>query len=165
VTAQAATLELLGADVRQGRSFIADFEGPRGLCWLDVLGPKGIPPERCAWFTAPTPTLRLWVPPAPAEPTAVAVANRDFDAGLARIEQAARPHLFAHELPLLAALLATVRAAVASRRQRIPTVAETVTCTGTPALSAWASCLPLGDLEAALHRSARVGGATPGLGE
>jgi len=39
------------------------------------------------------------------------------------------------------------------RRPRIPRVGETVTQSGTPSASGWASCVPLGALESALRKA------------
>ena len=39
------------------------------------------------------------------------------------------------------------------RRPRIPRVGETLTQSGTPSVSVWASCIPLGALESALRKA------------
>ncbi len=146
------TLELLRADVHAGRSCVATFEGPRGTSWVEILGPNGShgDPE-C--LVAPVRTLRLWVPGRPEAPVAVAVVTRDFEASLGVIEGRARPHLYPHETDQLATVLRVVRAAAPSRPPRVPKVGDRLTQEGAPSLRAWASCLTLGDLEAALLKA------------
>ncbi len=148
------TLDLLRADVRQGYACIATFDGPRGTAWMEIRGPKGMRPLGDGFLAAEVPTLRLWVPDNAGQPLAEAAANRDFDAGLATIEAEARPHLFEREVAWLVALLAAVRDAVPVRRPRIPTVGPRLTERGDPSVQGWASCLTLGDLEAALRKAA-----------
>lgn len=148
------TLDLLRADVRQGYACIATFDGPRGTAWMEIRGPKGMRPVGDGFLTAEVPTLRLWVPDNAGQPLAEAAANRDFDAGLATIEAEARPHLFEREIAWLVALLGVVRDAVPVRRPRIPTVGPRLVERGAPSVQGWASCLTLGDLEAALRKAA-----------
>jgi len=117
------------------------------------MGRKGMRPTG-DYLVASVPTLRLWVPARLDSPEAVAVANRDFDAGLRLIEKRSRPHLLDDEARILALLLSVVRVAARGMRHRIPLVGERVTEVGAPSPHAWASCLSLGDLQAALLRSA-----------
>ena len=35
-------LDLLRADLRDGRSFVTTFNGPRGIAAVEVMGPKGM---------------------------------------------------------------------------------------------------------------------------
>jgi hypothetical protein len=146
------TLDLLRADVRAGRSCVATFEGPTGTSWVEILGPNGShgDPE-CT--VAPMRTLRLWVPERPEAPAAVAVITRDFETSLRAIEERARPHLYPPEAELLARVVRVVRAAAPTRRPRVPKVGDRLTQEGAPSLRAWASCLNLGDLEAALLKA------------
>lgn len=147
------TLDLLRADVRQGYACIATFAGPRGTAWMEIRGPKGMRPVGDGFLAADVPTLRLWVPDNAGQPLAEAAANRDFDAGLATIEAEARPHLFEREIAWLVALLGAVREAVPSRKPRVPKVGDAVLTEGRPSARAWASCLTLADLEAALLKA------------
>ena len=146
------TLDLLRADLHAGRSCLATFEGPVGTSWMEILGPNGSQGEpKC--LVAPVRTLRLWVPERTDAPAAVAVVTRDFEASLRAIEERARPHLYPPEADLLATVLRVVRAATPARRPRVPKVGDRLTQEGTPSLRAWASCLTLGDLEAALLKA------------
>lgn len=147
------TLDLLRADVRQGYASIATFSGPRGTAWMEIRGPKGMRPVGDGFLADEVPTLRLWVPDHAGQPLAEAAANRDFDAGLATIEAEARPHLFEREVAWLATLLRVVREAVPTRKPRIPKVGDALVTEGRPSARAWASCLTLADLEAALLRA------------
>jgi len=143
------TLDLLRADLCAGRSCVATFDGPRGTSWVELLGPKGsLGDPGC--LVAPVRTLRLWVPERPGEPAAVAVATRNFEADLRAIEEQARRHLYPPEAELLAAVLRVVRTATPARRPRVPKVGDRLTEEGEPSMRAWASCLTLGDLEAAV---------------
>ena len=144
-----ADLDLLHADVRQGWSCVAAFSGP----WLEVMGRRGMRPAG-DYLVAPVPTLRLWLPGRTGSPHAVAVAGRDFEGGLRLIEEGGRSYLDADEARLLALVLGVVRKAAKGMRRRVPPVGETVSEEGTPSLQAWASCVTLGDLQAALLRSA-----------
>lgn len=145
-------LDQLRADVRAGHACIATFEGPRGTAFVEVLGPKGMRPDG-DHLVAAVSTLRLWVPERGA-PEVTAVANTDFDKGLRAIEEAAKPHLHPPEVVLLASVLAVVRDAAKTRRPRIPTIGASLTEAGTPSLRGWASCVPLGVLEAAVRKAA-----------
>ncbi len=148
------TLSLVREDVRQGYALIATFKGPTGTSWMEIRGPRGMRPEGDRFLASDVPTLRLWLPDKHREPVVVAAANRAFDAGLRAIEDEARPHLHAPDLAWLAALLRVVReAAPPVRRPRVPRVGAQVTEAGSPSLWGWASCLTLGDLEAALLKS------------
>ncbi len=147
------SLELLHADVREGYASIATFPGPAGLAWVEILGPKGMRPAGTL-FVAPVPTLRLWVPSESSlGPLAVAAANDAFDDGLDAIEAGASTYLPSPQLAELTSLLRVVRMAAWHPRRRLPTVGPRVRQRGTPSLAGWASCLPLGDLEAALRKA------------
>ena len=146
------SLELLNADLRSGHSCIATFDSPCGLAWMEILGPRGMRPAGDL-FVAPVRTLRLWVPGHRAGPLAVAAANDDFGAGLRGIEEQARCHLHEQELAGLATVLKLVRTATNKTRRRLPTIGPKLSEIGTPSLLGWASCLTLGDLEAALRKA------------
>lgn len=151
-----AFLDTLRADIRAGRSFLVTYDHPDGLGWLDVFGPEGMrggPQD--GDFVAPVPTVRLWQPGGGTAPLAIAAANRAFPLELDRLAERARP-LVRHGYPALLLLLATVREATSGLRFRVPSVGDSVTEEGTPALGPWASCLPLGVLERCLD-SARKG--------
>ena len=146
-------LELLHADVREGYASIATFPGPEGIAWIEILGPRGMRPAG-ELLVAPVPPLRLWGPSeSHLGPLAVAAANDAFDDGLRSIESRATVYLPPPVMIDLAAVLRVVRLASQRPRGRLPTVGPRVRQRGTPSLMAWASCLPLGDLEAALWKS------------
>ena len=149
------TLDLLRADVRAGRSCIATLRGREGggTPWLEVMGPKGTLPDG-DWLVARVPTLRLWLPGNGGAPAAVAALGDGFDAGLRDIEEQARGHVDPADLDWLRSLLGVVRAAAATRRPRIPTVGPGLVERGIPSLEGWASCLTLGDLDAAVRKAA-----------
>lgn len=141
------------AAVREGRSLLCCFDQPIGSTRLDLLGPNGmIGGSADGFLCAPVPTLRLWSPTATARPIALAAANKDFPAGLDAIARRAAP-LIGDELPLLLAMLAVVREETAGMRFRIPSVGDTVTATGRPTVTAWASALSLADIQAAVLKA------------
>jgi hypothetical protein len=144
-------LDLLHADVRDGHACLATFAGPRGFALVEIMGPKGMRPDG-DHLVAPVPTLRLWVPDR-GQTEVTAVADRDFEAGLRAIEETARPHLFEPEIVSLATMLRVIRDAAKMLRPRVPQVAVRLTEEGRPSLRAWASCLTLGDLEAAVLKA------------
>ena len=147
-----ADLEALRSDLRDGRSFVATFRGPGGIAAVEVMGPRGMRPAG-DYLAAPVRTLRLWVTGRPHAPEAVATLGQDFEAGLRAIEERARRHVDPEAMPALAALLHEVRSALARPRPRVPSVGRDVTEAGVPSFRAWASCIPLGDLEAALQKA------------
>lgn len=130
---------------------MAVFDGLRGDVWMEILGPKGMRPDG-DYLVAPVPTLRLWVPENHA-PVAAVAADRDFEDGLRALEEQARVHLHPPDLAWLVALVGVVRIAAMGRRTRVPAVGDRVTEEGVPELHAWASCLSVGDLEAALRKA------------
>ncbi len=135
--------------VRSGHGAIVTFGSPTGTV-LELAGPKGMHPggELCA---APVPTVRLWATWGDV-PLAVAAANQDFPAGLATVAEHAGP-LVGGDLPALLALLAAVREVTDGMRFRVPTVGDAVIEEGVPTAAAWASCLPLGALQAAIVKA------------
>ena len=147
-----AALDLLRLDVRTGHALIATFRGPAGLSWVELLGPKGMRPDGTL-LVAPVPTLRLCIPTLHQEPLAVAANDGDFDGGLRAIVERARPYLHPVEAESLQTMLRVVRRATKARGPRVPEVGERISQTGSPSLHAWASCLTLGDLEAALSKA------------
>ncbi len=149
-------LETLGTDVRAGRSCIVTYEHPDGVGWLDVFGPNGMRGGGDdGAFTAPVPTVRFWRPGGGTAPLAVAAANRAFPLELDRLAERARP-LVRDEYATLVLVLATIREATSGLRFRVPLVGEVVTEEGDPSPAAWASCLPLGALQAAIQRATRI---------
>lgn len=147
-------LDTLRTDVRAGRSCLITYDHPDGTGWLDVHGPEGMrgDPGDGA-FTAPIPTVRLWPPGGGPAPLAEAVANRAFPIELDRLAERARP-LVRDEYPTLLLLLATIREATEGLRLRLPEVGAAVRMVGRPSLAGWMSCIPLGDLQAAILQSA-----------
>jgi len=145
-------LDVLKADLRDGRSFVATFQGPGGISAVEVMGPKGMRAD-CGFLQAPVRTVRLWVAGQPFTPEAVVHADDDLDEGLLAIEDRARPHVHAEELADLCALLDVVRASIEARKPRVPRVTLRTHEKGVPSFRGWASCLTLGDLETALRAS------------
>jgi hypothetical protein len=143
-------LATLRTDVRAGRSCIITYDHPDGTGWLDVHGPDGMRggPDDGA-FTSPIPTVRLWPPGGGTAPLAEAVANRAFPRELDQLAERARP-LVRDEYPALIVLLTTIREATEGLRFRLPVVGETVRMVGRPSVTAWMSCIPLGNLQAAI---------------
>ena len=147
-------LDALRTDVRAGRSCIVTYDHPDGTGWLDVFGPEGMRgggPD--AGFTAPIPTVRLWQPGGGTAPLAEAVANRAFPRELEQLAERARPFV-RDEFPTLVLLLATIKEASDGLRFRLPTTGERVRVVGCPSVAAWMSCIPLGNLQAAILSSA-----------
>lgn len=143
----------LRTTVRDGHSVLYTFDRDDGtFTRLEVLGPKGLRPGGGDLFTAPVPTVQLWSPTSCQRPIAKAAANRDFPAGLDTVATRAA-HLVGHELPVLLALLAALRDETASMRFRIPSAGDLVTSTGRPTVSAWATALSLGDVQAAVLKA------------
>ena len=147
-------LATLRTDVRAGRSCLITYDHPDGTGWLDVHGPEGMRggPEDGA-FTAPIPTVRLWAPGGGPAPLAEAVANRAFPIELDRLAERARP-LVRDEYPTLLLVLTTIREATEGLRFRLPEVGDAVRMLGRPSVAGWMSCIPLGDLQAAILQSA-----------
>lgn len=141
----------LRAKLAEGRSLFYAFDRNDGTCTrLDVLGPKGmVGGADDVFFVAPVPTVRLWSPGSLARPLAVAAANRSFPEALDALAERARP-LVGDEHAVLLALLATVRDHAPRLRPRVPVVGPAFTSSGTPSMSAFVSCLGLGDLERAI---------------
>ena len=148
----ARILDDIRGTVRSGHGAIITFGSPTGTV-LELAGPKGMHPggELCA---APVPTIRLWATWGDV-PLAVAAANQDFPAGLAAVADRAGP-LVGDDLPALLALLAAVREVTEGMRFRVPTVGDDVTEEGVPSAAGWASCLPLGALQAAIAKASTL---------
>ena len=147
-------LDLLRTDLRDGRSFVVTFQGPRGISAVEVMGPKGMRQDG-GFLSSPVRTVRLWVAGQPFAPEAVVRADEDLVAGLLAIEERARLHIHAEELADLSALLDAIRASVLSRKPRVPKVTLRIHQKGVPCFRNWASCLTLGDLETALLSALR----------
>lgn len=148
-------LDTLRTDVRAGRSCLITYDHPDGTGWLDVHGPEGMRggPDDGS-FSAPIPTVRLWPPGGGQAPLAEAVANRAFPIELDRLAERARP-LVRDEYPTLLLVLTTIREATEGLRFRLPEVGDAVRMVGRPSVAGWMSCIPLGDLQAAILQSAK----------
>ncbi len=146
----ARQVSFLQSKLAEGRSLFYAFDHDDGTSTrLDVMGPLGMAGDDDGFLAAPVPTVRLWSPGSLSRPLAVAAANRNFPAGLDTVAERARP-LVGGEYKVLLALLATVREHAPRLRPRVPVVGPALTSSGTPSMSAFVSCLALGDLEAAL---------------
>ncbi|MFH1468167.1 MAG: hypothetical protein ABIO70_27520 [Pseudomonadota bacterium] len=131
-------------DLKAGRCWAAVFATADGEAILEYRTPRGA-------LYAERPRLVLWRQGSPAR----ILANLDLttadhtaiDPLLAR-----GADLAGDERPLYDLLLRQVRAHHLGqpRRHRTTPVGEAVASTGSPSLDAWASCLALGDLQAAL---------------
>lgn len=144
----------LRGSLAAGRSLFYAFDREDGTSTrLDVMGPRGMVGDDDGFLAAPVPTVRLWSPGSFARPLAVAAANRSFPEALTSLAERARP-LVGAEYPVLLALLATVRDHAPRLRPRVPVVGAAFTSTGTPSISAFVSCLGLGDLEESILRAA-----------
>jgi hypothetical protein len=148
-TRNAGAIDDICRDLRAGHGSIVPFgEGLAGPI-LEVAAPKGV--RRMGLLCVATvPTLRLW--PTRGFPIAVAAANRGFPAALDKLGESATP-LVGDDLPALLALLAAVRDLTAGMRLPIPKVGSVVTSAGRACHIAWASALPLGDVQAAFLKS------------
>ena len=137
----------------EGHALFYAFDSDDGTSTrLDIMGPRGMIGGGADHFlTAPVPTVRLWSPGSQSRPLAVAAANRNFPAALDAVAERARP-LVGDEYRLLLALLATVREHAPRLRPRVRTVGSSFTSSGTPSISAFVSCLGLGDLEESFVR-------------
>ncbi len=144
-------MAFLRAKLAEGHSLFYAFDRNDGTCTrLDVLGPKGmVGGADDGFFVAPVPTVRLWSPGSLSRPLAVAAANRAFPEALDSLAERARP-LVGEEHTVLLALLATIKAHAPRLRPRVPVVGTAITSSGSPSVTAFASCLGLGDLEDAI---------------
>ena len=144
----ARQVAVLRDTLREGYSVLYAFDDEDGATTrVDVMGPRGMKGGTDGGFLAATvPTVRLWSPSALTRPLAVAAANRNFPEALDALAERARP-LVGPEYGVLFALLACVREHAPRLRPRVPTVGLAFTSSGTPSLSAFTSCLGLGDLE------------------
>lgn len=147
-------VEALCAETRAGWSWMLLPEEEEGQWWLTFHGARGWRGAQGEEVSAPVgePRLELWPGHGANTPliTVPVAANQCF-------REVVR-HSFDHPvgpragwLILLSLLHALDEAARA--RPRVPGVGEELTATGMPTLSAWASALTLGDLEAALLRA------------
>ena len=144
----------LRGSLAEGRSLFYAFDHEDGTsARLDVMGPRGMSGDDEGFLAAPVPTVRLWSPGSQSRPLAVAAANRSFPEALTSLAERARP-LVGPEYPVLLALLATVRDHAPRLRPRVPVVGTAFTSSGTPSMSAFVSCLGLGDLEESILRAA-----------
>ena len=137
----------LRGSLAEGRSLFYAFDHDDGASTrLDVMGPRGMAGDTDGFLAAPVPTVRLWSSGSLSRPLAVAAANRNFPAALDAVAERARP-LVGDEYNVLLALLATIRDQGPRLRPRVPVVGVAFTSSGSPSLSAFATCLGLGDLE------------------
>ena len=145
---------LLRGSLAEGRSVLYAFDRDDGTSTrLDVMGPRGMEGDEGGFLAAPVPTVRLWSPGSLFRPLAVAAANRSFPEALISLAERARP-LVGSEYPVLLALLATVREHAPRLRPRVPIVGPAFRSSGSPSISAFTSCLGLGDLEESILRAA-----------
>lgn len=143
----------LRGSLAEGRSLFYAFDHDDGTSTrLDVMGPRGMSGDDDGFLAAPVPTVRLWSSGSLSRPLAVAAANRNFPAALDAVAERARP-LVGDEYNVLLALLATVREHAPRLRPRVPVVGSMFTSSGTPSMSAFVSCLGLGDLEESIVRA------------
>ena len=150
----ARQVAVLRDTLAEGHALFYAFDREDGTTTrVDVMGPRGMKGGNDGGFlAAPVPTVRLWWPSALTRPLAVAAANRNFPAALDAVAERARP-LVGDEYRLLLALLATVREHAPRLRPRVPVVGLAFTSSGAPSISAFASCLGLGDLEQSFVRA------------
>ena len=143
----------LRGSLAEGRSLIYAFDHDDGTSTrLDVMGPRGMAGDDDGFLAAPVPTVRLWSPASLSRPLAVAAANRSFPEARTALAERARP-LVGNEDSVLLALLAAVREHAPRLRPRVPVVGPAFTSSGTPSMSAFVSCLGLGDLEESIVRA------------
>ena len=143
----AGHVAFLRGSLAEGRSLLYAFDHDDGTSTrLDVMGPRGMSGDDDGFLAAPVATVRLWSPGSLSRPLAVAAANRSFPEALTSLAERARP-LVRNEYNMLLALLATIRDHAPRLRPRVPVVGTAFTSSGTPSLSAFTSCLGLGDLE------------------
>ena len=137
----------------QGHGALAILRARRGLCWVQVCGPRGLPGGDDDFLVAPSPVVELWVSARGSGPLATARPGRGFSAALAAMESAALSWVLPSERAPLQALLAALREAWPQRRPAIPKVGPRVETIGQPCITAWASALSLADLEEVLRRA------------
>ena len=146
---------VLRSALAEGRGLFYAFDAEDGTSTrVEVMGPRGMRGggDDAGMLVAPVPTVRLWSPGAQARPLAVAAANRNFSEGLDVLAKRARP-LVGDEFAVLLALVATIKEAAPRLRPRMPKVPMAFTTSGAPSVSAFASCLGLGDLEESIVRA------------
>ena len=146
-------LSLLPGELAQGHGALAIFRARRGLCWVQALGPRGLPGGDSDFLVAPSPVVELWVSEHGDGPLATARPGRGFTAALDALESTALSWVLPREQAPLQALLAVLRAAWAPRRPGIPKVGPGVETIGQPSIAAWSSALSLADLEQVLRRA------------
>jgi hypothetical protein len=146
-------LALLPRELAQGHSALAIFRACRGLCWVQALGPLGLPGGDSDFLVAPRPVVELWVSELGDGPLATARPGRSFATAFDALESTALSWVLPREQAPLQALLAVLRAAWAPRRPGIPKVGPGIETIGQPCIAAWSSALSLADLEHALRRA------------
>lgn len=150
----ARQVAVLRDTLAEGHALFYAFDREDGTSTrLDVIGPRGmIGGGADGFFTAAVPTVRLWSPGSQSRPLAVAAANRSFPEALTSLAERARP-LLGPEYPVLLALLTCVRDHAPRLRPRVPVVGTAFTSSGTASMSAFVSCLGLGDIEESIVRA------------
>lgn len=137
----------------QGHGALAILRARRGLCWVQVCGPRGLPGGDDDFLVAPRPVVELWVSEHGDGPLATARAGCGFAAALEAMEAAALSWVLPTERAPLQALLAALREAWPQSRPAIPKVGPDVETLGQPCIAAWSSALSLADLEQVLRRA------------
>ena len=147
-------LSLLPGELAHGHGALAIFRARRGLCWVQALGPHGLPGDSSDFLVAPRPVVELWVSEHGDGPLSTARPGRGFAGALDTIESTALAWLLPQEQAPLHALLAAFRAAwPAPGRLAIPKVGPGVETSGQPCITAWSSALSMADLEQVLRRA------------
>jgi hypothetical protein len=152
----ALTTAQIRYDLKIGRAWLAIFDSPQGTAVLEYHAPQGIRGDGS--FRSERPRLVLRLAGAPPRILADmdltdedrATLDRDLGAVLARGDE-----LAGDEKPLFDLLLRLVRDHHLASRKGAAKVGDTVTSTGVATLDAWASCLTLGDFQAAILAALR----------
>jgi len=156
----ATTAALVRYDLKIGRAWVAAFATPEGDAVLEYHAPNGMRGDDS--FLSGRPRGVLWRSGAPPRVLAdVDLAAREAVAPALDAAEARAAEVAGAERPLLDLLLRLVREhhLGTNRRPRAARVAASVTSCGRPSSSAWASCLTLADLQAALLAALEPGEA------
>lgn len=143
-------------DLKIGRAWLAIFDSPQGTAVLEYHAQQGIRGDGSFRSERPRLVLRL----AGAPPRILADVDLTYGDRV-MVERALGelladgPEVAADEKPLFDLLLRLVRDHHLANRRGTAKVGEGVTSTGVPTLDTWASCLTLGDLQAAILAALR----------
>ena len=152
----AQTTAQIRYDLKIGRAWLAIFDSPQGTAVLEYHAPQGIRGDGS--FRSERPRLVLRLAGAPPRILADMDLSDDdratLDANLGAV-LARGDELAGDEKPLYDLLLRLVRDHHLANRRGTAKMGESVTATGVPTLDAWASCLTLGDLQAAILAALR----------